>query len=251
MKKIISHCILCLCIFAIISCGNSNSSLINQNQEVKESIDIIKNGFCKIDTLKQIPNNLQVLINGKIIRVLKVDFNGDHKSDFICQYKSFANSENTDFIEAWITSDYKIFKTEKKYSMDFDFIWFVNLDNDSEPEIFSATGYEDGIDYAFYDQNLKTGNNSLLFYFNPVIIEDGKNYWGYPWDIKDIILKRDSTNIYIKSSIDNVIERDGNLTIDDTNKQFPVIFFTGHSTQPNIKVEGIRNIKWMPLVELK
>lgn len=251
MKKIILDSILSLCFFTVFSCGNSNSSLTNQNQGVKGSLDVIENDFFNIDTLKQIPNNLQVLIKGEIIRVLKVDFNGDDKSDFICQYKPIANSDNADYLEDWITSDNKIFKTEKKYFMDFDFLWFVNLDNDSEPEIFSATGYEDGIDYAFYDQNLKTGNNSLLFYFNPVILENGKHYWGYPWDIKDIILKRDSTNVYIKSSIDNDIERDGNITIPKTNKQFPAIFFTGHSTQPNIKVEDVRNIKWMTLDELK
>lgn len=204
-----------------------------------------------MDTLKQVPGDLQTLIKGKITRAFKVDFNGDSKPDFICQYEPIEKPDSADFLEDWITSDKQLLKTEKKYSMDFDFQWFVNLDKDPEPEIFSATGYEDGIDYAFYDQDLKTGKNNLLFYFNPVILENGKHYWGYPWDITDLILKTDLNKISLQASVDNDIERDGNISIPDTSKQFPAIFFKGHSTQPNMKVEAIRNIKWSTLDELK
>ncbi len=204
-----------------------------------------------MDTLKQIPPDLKNFIKGKIIRTFSVDFNGDRKLDFICQYTPTTKTENEDFLEAWITSDKKLLKTVKKYSMDFDFIWFVNLDSDPEPEICSATGYEDGIDYAFYDQDLKNEKVNLLFYFNPVIVENGKYYWGYPWDIKGLILSADNTDVYLQSSDDNDIERDGNITINDMTKKIPAIFFNGHSTQPNIKVGEIRNIKWTTLNELK
>lgn len=237
----------------IFSCDNPkrNSSSTTLTLKVADSLEQSKTAFFKMDTLRQVPGDIQTLINGKVTRVFKVDFNGDGKPDFICQYQTMAKIENADYLEDWITSDKQLFKRVKKYSMDFDFFWFVNLDSDPEPEIFSATGYEDGIDYAFYDQDLKTAQDKLLFYFNPVILENGKNYWGYPWDITDLILKTDSTNIYLQTSVDNDIENDGNITIPDPTKKFPAIFFYGHSTQPNVKVETIRNIKWTTLDELK
>lgn len=237
----------------IFSCdnpkGNGSSTTLNSN--TVDSLELTSTAFFKMDTLKQVPSDIQTLIKGKVTRVFKVDFDGDGKLDFICQYEPVTNIDKADFLEDWITSDKNLFKRVKKYSMDFDFFWFVNLDNDPEPEIFTATGYEDGIDYAFYDQDLKTSQDKLLFYFNPVILENGKHYWGYPWDITDLILKSDSKNIYIQSSVDNDIERDGNITIPDTTKPFPAIFFKGHSTQPDMKVEAIRNIKWTTLDELK
>lgn len=220
----------------------------------KRSLDgltVTQTSFLKIDTLKQIPNEITSLIKGQIKRVLQVDFNGDGKPDFICQYEPTIKVDNADFLQDWVTSEKIIVKTERKYSMDFDYSWFVNIDNDPEPEIFLASGYEDGIDYAFYDQDLKTGKNNLLFYFNPVIIENNKHYWGYPWDISDIIIKSDSSKIYIKSSVDNDMERDGNITIPDTTKKIPAIFFYGHSTQKDLKVGEIRNIKWTTIDELK
>ncbi|MDI9868938.1 hypothetical protein [Flectobacillus roseus] len=237
----------------IFSCDNpkENGFSTTLNSNTVDSLELISTAFFKMDTLKQVPSYIQPLIKGKVTRVFKVDFDGDGKLDFICQYKPVTNIDKADFLEDWITSDKRLFKRLKKYSMDFDFFWFVNLDKDPEPEIFTATGYEDGIDYAFYDQDLKTLQDNLLFYFNPIIIENSKHYWGYPWDITDLILKYDSQNIYLQSSVDNDIERDGNITIPDTTKQFPAIFFKGHSTQSDMKVEAIRNIKWSTLDELK
>lgn len=119
-----------------------------------------------------------------------------------------------------------------------------------EPEIFCASGYEDGIDYAIYDQNLMTGNDTLLLLLNPILIESNRHYWGYPWDIHDIILKNDSGKIYLKASLDHDIVRDGNITIPDSTRNFPAIFFHGHSTQPTIQVEPIRDIRWTLLTDL-
>lgn len=254
MKRQTLVTIFFFCIGLILhSCGNSEKSntLNNIKEPAIDRTPITKKAFLKIDTLNQIPNDLTLLIKGQIKKVIQVDFNGDGKLDFICQYEPTTKMGNADFLQDWITSDQLIVKTEKKYLMDIDYTWFVNIDSDPEPEIFSATGYEDGIDYAFYDQDFKLGKDKLLFYFHPVIIENKKHYWGYPWDISDIILKTDSSKIYIKSSVDNDIERDGNIIIADSTKTIPVIFFYGHSTQPDIKVGKIRNIKWSTIDTFK
>jgi len=86
---------------------------------------------------------------------------------------------------------------------------------------------------------------------NPIIIENGKTYWGYPWDISDMVIKSENGKVFLKASIDHDIERDGEITIPDPTKKFPAIFFYGHSTQPNIKVRQIRNVNWMLMKDLR
>ena len=203
-----------------------------------------------MDTLKVIPTEIKGLTNGTLRRGFMVDFNGDGKKDFIVEMIPSDPNASTN-IEYWITSELKSFKKKNKYGQDYDYYWFVNLDNDVEPEIFSANGYEDGIDYAIYDHDLKSGKEILLFYLNPIIIEDEKTYWGYPWDISDIIIKNENGKVFLKASIDHDIERDGEITLPDPTKKFPAIFFYGHSTQKNIKVGQIRNVNWMLINDLR
>jgi hypothetical protein len=205
-------------------------------------------GFVKMDTIDN-PTRLTQMINGSIKRTFRVDFSGDGLSDYICQLDSI-EQETASYKEIWITSDFKIIKTIDKYVMDYDFFWFANLDNDLEPEIFSAAGYSDGIDYCFIDQDLKTGNDKILFYFNPVIIDNENKYWGYPWDISDLIIQEKQGQIRLHCSLDHDITRDGAIKRPDWQNIFPVICFTGQSTQPNIKVGQINRLDWLEINEI-
>lgn len=238
-------------VFALFSCDNSNrnKSVPPTEKSTFDSLIFSNKAFFKMDTLEKFPNELNILIKGDIINIFQVDFNGDKKPDFICNYKPTSKVDNADYLQDWITSDKIVVKTKKKYAMTFDYFWFVNLDNDIEPEFFSATGYEDGIDYAVFDQNISSGKDKLLFYLNPVIIENGEYFWGYAWDIEDVILKSDAGNIYLKSAFSNDIKRD--ITTPDSIFSMPIIFFNGHSTQPDIKVDGIQNVKWTKLDEIQ
>jgi hypothetical protein len=206
--------------------------------------------FLKMDTLDHLPSELREVTAGRFMRALKVDFNGDGKQDFICEMRPDKPGKATN-VEYWITSELKVYKTKTKYGQDFDYFWFVNLDEDKEPEIFSANGYEDGIDYAIHDQDLETQKEILVAYINPVIIENDKLFWGYPWDISEIITKKDNETIFLKASLDHNIQRDGEITIPDPTKKFPAVFFYGHSTQPDVEVGKIGKIDWMSLKELR
>lgn len=205
-------------------------------------------GFVKMDTIEN-PTELNGTFAGLDFQTIHVDFNGDGLKDYICQpdYKTELIDPHK---EIWINSDFKKVKSIEKYWMDYDFFWFVNIDSDPEPEIFSATGYSDGIDYCFIDQDLKTGENSILFYFNPVILDSDKKYWGYPWDIKDLMIKIESGQVKIKCSLDHKIERDGEISRPDSQSQFPVICFTGKSTQPNINIGQINGFEWLTINEV-
>lgn len=205
-------------------------------------------GFLPMDTLTKYPSEIQSKIKGEIERVIQVDFTGDNNGDYIVQTKMDKEGKTT---ETWLTSDFLLFNRLSKYIGDYDFIRFINLNNDPEPEIYSASGYSDGIDYALYDLNMKTGKQELLFYFNPVIIDNDQDYWGYPWDTEGVMKSTEGGVTMIYYSNDHNIEREGEMTYPDNQKVLPVIFLTGHSTQPEIGVEEIRNRTWKTIEEIK
>jgi len=205
-------------------------------------------GFIEMDTIET-PNELLVMFSGHSYRTIHVDFNGDGNKDYICQ-PDLRDNPIEPYQEIWIDSDFKKVKTIDKYLEDYNYFWFVNIDSDPEPEIFSATGYSDGIDYCFIDQDLETGKDSILFYFNPVILDNDKKYWGYPWDITDLIILNDKGLLKVRCSLDHEITRNGEITRPDWQSIFPVICFKGHSTQPNIKVGQINSMEWLEIIEI-
>lgn len=204
--------------------------------------------FIQMDTLTVYPTEINSKVKGEINKVYQVDFTGDSKGDFIVQTKMDKEGK---IKEIWLTSDFLLFSRISKYVQDYDFMGFINLDNDPEPELYSASGYSDGIDYAIYDLNMKTGQQELLFYFNPVIIDNEKDYWGYPWDTKGIMTRTEDGVTMIYYSTDHDVERDGEITIPENQKILPVIFLTGQSTQPDIPVGEVRNREWKTLEEIK
>lgn len=204
-------------------------------------------GFIPVDTLNFIPEELRTAIDEDIEIVFRIDFTGDDKEDYLVEVQ---DEEEYMYKEYWITSELEVLMTKKRYALGIQYMKFLNFDDDPELEIYSASGYEDGIDYALYDLDLNTGTEKLLFYFNPVIVEDDNHYWGYPWDILNMLVKNVDGKMKILSSTDHNIIRDGNITIPGEQSIFPCIFFNGTSTQPDIRVDEIRNIKWSTIEEL-
>lgn len=204
--------------------------------------------FSKLDTLTVYPSELISKLNEEIDKVYQVDFTGDSIGDYIVQTKM---DKEGNVYEVWLTSDFLLFHRIAKYVQDYDFMGFINLDKDPEPELYSASGYSDGIDYAIYDLNMKTGQQELLFYFNPVIIDHEKDYWGYPWDTKGIMTWTEDgvTRIYCSTKHD--IVRDGEITFPENQNVMPVIFLTGQSTQPDSPVSEVRNREWKTIEEIK
>jgi hypothetical protein len=202
--------------------------------------------FIQMDTLINYPAEISAKVKGEIHQVFQVDFTGDSLADFIIRTKMDSLGQ---IEEVWLTSKFLVFSKTKREAASYDFIGFMNLDNDPEPELYRAIGYSDGIDYAIYNLNMKTGRHELLFYFNPVIIENENDFWGYPWDTKGIITSKANGFTMIYCSIDHDIERDGEITIPENQKVLPVLFLSGQSNQP-IPIAEIRNRAWHTLEEL-
>lgn len=200
------------------------------------------------------PNEIANSIPDKIIKAEAVDFNGDGKQDYLVIVEDKSDAKPLTY-ELWYTSSFKLVKRVPKYESDYDRKWFINLDDDPEPEIVSASGFEDGIDYSIYDQNLVKGTDVLLFRFNPVLIDTSNTqkeyYWGYPWDVTNIMVKAEGGSVRIRCSLNHDIERYGAIDIPTWQKKLPAIFFVGKTTQPDIEVGTIRNIEWLTLGEIE
>jgi hypothetical protein len=194
-----------------------------------------------------VPENLKESIKEKIETVEEIDFTGDNIPDFICRAMLDKSGIGNEY---WVSSEYKIIKSTKYYTEGFYYRWFINLDDDPEPEIFEAIGDEDGADYIISDQNLLTGKDSNLLYINPVIFEKGKKYWGYPWDITNIKARTNRIKTELLCSLNHKIIRDGNEeNLPKNQKQMPVLFFSGHHTQESGQ-DNIRNEQWLTLQDI-
>ncbi len=191
-------------------------------------------------------DELKKYLKEELDSVEKVDFTGDKIPDYICKTKIDSLGNGSEY---WVSSEFKTIK-KTKLAYGFHYRWFINLDSDPEPEIFDGIGEEDGADYVIKDQNLSTGKDITLLYVNPVIIENGKKYWGYPWDIKNIKAQKNGDNIELFCSLNHQIIRDGNEETDPkSQKQMPVIFFTGHHTQ-EFRAESCKDEQWLTLKEI-
>ena len=229
--------------------NNSQEKLKPEN--VDSSNEFINIGFTKPKNVNA-SDKLRNSIDGEIINVEEIDFTGDKIPDFICKMKADSTGQG---IEYWVSSNYKIIKTTKYYSDGFYYRWFINLDEDPEPEIVKATGDEDYADYTIADQNLVSGFDRILLYINPIILEDKQAYWGYPWDVTNIQALTNGKLVKLKCSLNHKLMNEENQKADDnivaTQKQLPVIFFNGHHTQDGkFEKEDIKNVQWLTLSEI-
>ncbi len=128
------------------------------------------------------------------------------------------------------------------------YAWSANLDQHSDAEYIVASGFEDGMDYSILRS--LGDNSSLVFRFNPVLLNSsngGDLYaWGYPSDIKNIIAKKENGEIRILCSFEHEVIRSENVSFPDWQKQVPVVFFTGQPTQSS-KVGLIKQREWLTL----
>jgi len=214
------------------------------------SISSFGQGFVQPDTLNFVPEEIYKKIARPIDLVLSIDLNGDGQKDYIVKQGVRENYFQV-YFEYWLSHDFKLLLKRNKPTGGIDYDFYINLDSDLELELISAYGYEDGIDYSISNIDYERGKEELLFHFNPVIIVDNEFRWGYPWDLKDIYtLKRKDGNIFIYSSTDHDVVRDGNITIPENQKIFPVIFFGGTPTQES-QVEEIRNKTYLSIEQIK
>ncbi|MEI1279607.1 hypothetical protein V6Z05_14860 [Leptospira venezuelensis] len=116
----------------------------------------------------------------------------------------------------------------------FHYFWYLDLQKENLIYIFEFDGDEDYSDYKLACLNTKTMKHKILFNVNPVIKKKKNLYWGYPWDISDIIISRKGNEILINATIKHHIIEENTDEIPHKvlkSKLVPVMFFTGTPTQ--------------------
>ncbi|WP_130736943.1 hypothetical protein [Flavobacterium sp. J27] len=169
--------------------------------------------------------------------IKKIDtFNLDN--DSIRDYIITAHDENNSLTHEYWFKNKKLITTLQYPIFDINFKWIVNIDDDETKEIIRAQGFEDGIDYVIYD--IYDNKQIPLLYFNPAVIDEkysNKIFWGYPWDIKQLI-QNDEGQLLV--SLSNNYERDGVFTKPNEQLELPFVYFKGKTTQPDMVLHNLK-----------
>jgi hypothetical protein len=207
-----------------------------------------------------VPDAVRAVVQGKIARTLQVDFNGDGKPDYIvivdnqppAGRRRKRNDKEVPDTEVWITFDLKVVKQRDRWAADYNFLWFINLDNDPVPEIISAYGYSDGSDYRVLRQRFGPGSkDEVLFYFLPVLRDQtrGGFFWGYPWDWTDIEAQKRGNHYAVRCTLNHRLKSgEDNDSPPEWQLRTPAIIFSGR-TKPDARVNSseIQETSWCDL----
>ena len=179
-----------------------------------------------------------------------VDFTGDGVIDFIAlgisSHPASKTGEQPLGDEWWVTSEHRVVVKKTIWESIYNYRWFAHLSDQLQPEMISAYGDPDGINYTIERIDLHSGTFEVLFYFYPILVgSDGRFYYGYPWDIIDIQTRGHGKEMKLRAAIrprepDN---GDGdNYSLPKKQTNMPQIIFFGKSTQPDIaRLEPIQS----------
>jgi len=196
-------------------------------------------GFIK---LLKFPNSKKpkIFMNGIVESAEVIDFNGDKKKDFIFKLKP----DSLGIInEYWINADFSIAKKVLFTNELFHYKWFINLDDDPEPEIIEAVGDSIAANFLVIDQNLKLGIDSVLFNFKPVFIEKGKQYWSNHKNITNIFARAKGKTVQLYYTLYETEE------VKETQNLLPILFFKGKSA-PIQDNYSFTKLEWLTLKEI-
>lgn len=180
-----------------------------------------------------------------IEKIIEVDFDGNQIKDRIY----IAYSEQKNILNAYWVNDKGILALEEFDLPSQNHYFFANLDEDSEPEVVSIRGYEDGSDAFIADIDFRTKTLKPFFYFNPIVRHEDQFYWAYAWDIDSLILDKNKQLLF--SEYPNIIV-DREFLMRDGQVNMPAIVFMPNDsfeidssviTLHNTHYASIRNIE--------
>lgn len=202
--------------------------------------------FLKMDTLLTYPAVIHNQFGKKVDRVFFVDFNGDEKRDYIIELKT---NHPDKYHEVWITDKFEPYLQKVNDRLEFDYRFFINLDDDPEAELITARGTNKGINYVLLDYSGR--KEEIVCYFNPVIAEKGKFSFGYPWDITGLDTKKVKKEICLQWNIVHDVKREGEYYKPEAPRPFPLLFLEGKTNSIPIRDNEMGKQEWFSLNEIK
>lgn len=154
------------------------------------------------------------------------------------------------FFSPAYSSEMRLVPLEKAHCLNWDsycYEWEFKRDKTLR---FIAHGDEDGGLWIFY-RVTKNGKYKKLFEVHPALIDSkrpGTIFFGYAWDIEDIVVDLKSKDIKLLATFDHNYQYDGNV-VPNNQRTTPYVLFRGTSTQPDIKVQ--EDLKFSPMTPLQ
>ncbi len=143
-------------------------------------------------------------------------------------------------------SEMRLVSPEKAHCLNWDsycYEWEFTRDRTLR---FIAHGDEDGGLWIFF-RITKSGKYKKLFEVHPALIDSkrpGSVFFGYAWDIEDIVVDLKSRDIKLMTTFDHNYQYDGNVA-PNNQRTTPYVLFRGTATQPDIKVQ--EDLKFSPM----
>lgn len=100
-----------------------------------------------------------------------------------------------------------------------------------------ARGDEDGVEYTFQALDAR-GRHGHPVRIHPVIQDaehQGRLFWGYAWDIRDLALAADGRSLL--SSFTHTLVDGSNVETPRGQQRIPAVLFSGRTTQPDMAVQ--------------
>jgi hypothetical protein len=148
-----------------------------------------------------VPPAIAKLFPGKAIRAYRIDLDSDGRPDWIVvEGPPAPQPSRTCFVD----SAARIRSCEPSGGDGFTFYWFAQLDGDPMLELFAMEGDDDSSEYRLQKLDPKTWKRRDLFSIDPILLTSEKpasrSFWGYPWDVVDLLLKREGGRILIRAA---------------------------------------------------
>ncbi len=169
-----------------------------QNQEVWGSSGAKPQGNLKQALrVAEAPKPITALFPKKAIRVFSIDLNSDSKQDYIV---------TMDRQTCYVDSSFKKKGCEKRFIQGgFVHYYFAQLDEDPMLELFEFLGDEDMSDYKLLKLDATSWVPRKILEFDPYLKAAATDsahrgiYWGYPWDITDLPVKKEGSSLLIQA----------------------------------------------------
>jgi len=202
--------------------------------------------FLRMDTLLTYPAAIHNQFGKKVEHVYLVDFSGDGLGDYVIELKT---NHPDQYHEVWLTSHFEPYLQKVNQRMEFDYRFFINLDEDDEAELITARGSDKGINYVLLDYTGK--REEIICYFNPVIETKGAYCFGYPWDLTGVDTKRIKKERCLKWTIVHELKREGTFFTPEKPKPFPLLYLEGRLNGVPVRPTERGKEEYFSLIALK
>lgn len=178
--------------------------------------------------LDRVPDAIAKRFTGRPLRVFEIDVDSDGRPDHVVE-EGPPSPES--FRWCFVDSAGRVRHCANGGGDGFVYRWFAQLDGDRMLELFSMQGDEDYSDYRIQKLDPETWAPRDLVRIDPVLLGDhGKSFWGYPWDVSDLVLERRGGKILLRAAPPGLLRR--NLEeAEDEGPARVVVLFTGTPTQ--------------------